>query len=169
MLYDAFVYPVNAGVNFPHPKFIVECPASATQTLLKHLKRYVLRSKVKIRDVTEEYTPWSIWGDALNHEHASTMDKVPAGLLIKKDTRLSDIGCHDPRVPGFGYRAVLPNTQGTGAWTLWIDFDFALTPKPGPNRHRGYLARRFRRALPRRVYDPAHPQWYPRGGTRYMA
>ncbi|ORZ00538.1 hypothetical protein BCR43DRAFT_511533 [Syncephalastrum racemosum] len=111
MLYDAFVYPVNVGVNFPHPKFIIECPASATQSLLKHLKRYILRSKVKIRDVTEEYTPWSVWGDALNHEHASTMDKVPAGLLVKKDTRLSDIGCHDPRVPGFGYRAVLPNTQ----------------------------------------------------------
>lgn len=28
--------------------------------LLKHLKRYVLRSKIKLRDVTEEYDTWSV-------------------------------------------------------------------------------------------------------------
>jgi folate-binding Fe-S cluster repair protein YgfZ len=28
--------------------------------LIKHLKKYVLRSKIKIRDVSEEYDSWSV-------------------------------------------------------------------------------------------------------------
>ncbi|RCI04707.1 ccr4 associated factor [Rhizopus stolonifer] len=101
MLYDTFIYPVNSGVNFPHPKFMIDCPASNTSTFMRHLKRYILRSKVKARDCSEEYQLWHVWG------HHETLD--PA--LVKKERRLSDIGCTDPRMPGFGYRAVLKKEQ----------------------------------------------------------
>ena len=98
MLYDAFIYPINDGNEFPQPKFMIECASTATTGLLKHLKRYILRSKVKVRDATEEYKLWSIWGDGLT--------------TMNMNTRLSNIGCVDPRVPGFGYRAILPTDQG---------------------------------------------------------
>lgn len=32
------------------------------------LKRYVLRSKVKLRDVSEEYDVWAAWGSATESE-----------------------------------------------------------------------------------------------------
>jgi folate-binding Fe-S cluster repair protein YgfZ len=90
-------------VNFPHPKYVIDCPASTKDIFLHHLKRYLLRSKVKIRDCSEEYKLWQVWGNAsANHLEPN---------LIKKDMRLSDIGCTDPRVPGFGYRAVLKADQ----------------------------------------------------------
>lgn len=66
---------------------------------MRHIKRYLLRSKIKVRDCSEEYQLWHMWGAALN------TDNDPA--LIKKEHRFSDIGCTDPRIPGFGYRAVL--------------------------------------------------------------
>ncbi|KAI8096655.1 uncharacterized protein BX664DRAFT_324547 [Halteromyces radiatus] len=108
-LYDVFIYPVNVGENFPHQKFILDYPSNdISGSLLRHLKRYVLRSKVKMRDVSDEYSLYHIWG----HSHKATLDMpVPVGGLIKKNTRWSDIGCIDPRVPGFGYRAVIPNNQ----------------------------------------------------------
>lgn len=131
MLYDTFIYPVNVGVNFPHPKFVIECPKSSTSTLLKHLKRYVLRSKVKIRDASEEYSLYSVWGDALVHGPGGEEKNVPTGSLVKGTKRISDIGCMDPRVPGFGYRAVLPQDKGNDNW--WrlqhIPYPFSLIVK----------------------------------------
>jgi transferase CAF17, mitochondrial len=35
---------------------------SDTMPMLSLLKKYVLRSKVKIRDVSEEYDVWAAWG-----------------------------------------------------------------------------------------------------------
>jgi hypothetical protein len=42
-------------------------------------------------------------------------EKHLAGSLIKKEGRISDIGCLDPRVPGFGYRVVSRHTEGIGS------------------------------------------------------
>lgn len=36
--------------------------ASETPPLLRVLKQYVLRAKVKIRDVSDEYDVWAAWG-----------------------------------------------------------------------------------------------------------
>ncbi|ORZ01889.1 hypothetical protein BCR42DRAFT_429821 [Absidia repens] len=113
-LYDAFVYPVNAGENFPHQKYILDFSAIEGRSLLKHLKLYLLRSKIKIRDVTNDYSLYHLWGSSPPPPpiKSATPDvPTPAGTLIKKTSRWSDIGCVDPRVPGFGYRAVIPNDQ----------------------------------------------------------
>ncbi|KAI8332125.1 hypothetical protein BC941DRAFT_474536 [Chlamydoabsidia padenii] len=117
-LYDVFIYPVNVGENFPHQKYILDYPSTTdNSSFLKHLKRYILRSKVKIKDVSDDYSLYHLWDSTHNvsptiPESSST---VPPGGLIKKKCRLSDIGCIDPRVPGFGYRAVVPNDQGVNS------------------------------------------------------
>ncbi|KAG2236202.1 hypothetical protein INT48_003821 [Thamnidium elegans] len=100
ILHDTFIYPVNVGVNFPHPKFMIDCPSNNKDLFIRHIKRYLLRSKVKVRDCSEEYQLWNVWGNALNTE-------VLDPALVKKEKRFSDIGCTDPRIAGFGYRAVL--------------------------------------------------------------
>ncbi|KAI9478554.1 MAG: hypothetical protein EXX96DRAFT_482676 [Benjaminiella poitrasii] len=102
MLYDTFIYPVNVGVNFPHPKFLIECPESTKDILVRHLKRYILRAKIKIRDCSDEYKLWQLWGPSLHR-----LDPT----LVKEKQRISDIGCHDPRIQGFGYRAVVKAEQ----------------------------------------------------------
>jgi folate-binding Fe-S cluster repair protein YgfZ len=86
--------------------------------LSQHLNRYILRSKVKVRDVTSDYSIWSIWGPGTAHIHSVTHkdvphhDKQPTGSLIKKECRVSDIGCVDPRVPYFGFRIIAKRDEG---------------------------------------------------------
>ncbi|KAG2176393.1 hypothetical protein INT43_005627 [Umbelopsis isabellina] len=117
VLYDTFIYPVNVGVNFPHSKFIIECSGGAIGPLTQHMKRYILRSKVKVKDVSSDYSIWNIWGPGTAnirsalHKEPAHHEKHLAGSLIKKEGRISDIGCLDPRVPGFGYRVVSRNTE----------------------------------------------------------
>lgn len=79
---------------------MIDCPSNNKDLFIRHIKRYLLRSKIKVRDCSEEYDLWNIWGTALNSEGLD-----PA--LVQKEKRFSDIGCTDPRVPGFGYRAIL--------------------------------------------------------------
>jgi hypothetical protein len=126
-LYDVFIYPVNVGENFPHQKYILDYPTplgSDTSTFLKHLKRYILRSKVKIKDVSNDYSLYHLWDSVQKVAPTTPEVPVPPGGLIKKSARLTNIGCVDPRVPGFGYRAVVPNDEGKEnsvlfpTWTL---------------------------------------------------
>jgi hypothetical protein len=72
-LYDAFIYPTSLPGD-PTPAYLVDYPTplaessadTETPLLAKHLKRYVLRSKVKLRDVTEEYDTWSVLNSTLD-------------------------------------------------------------------------------------------------------
>jgi len=62
VLYDAFFYahPSSKGT----PGYLIEYDARTSEAppLLPMLKRYVLRSKVKLRDVSDEYDVWAAWG-----------------------------------------------------------------------------------------------------------
>ncbi len=67
MLYDIFLFAQKDDKG--KPGYILEFdsrPSEATP-LLELLKRYVLRSKVKIRDVSEEYDLWAAWGQNQSH------------------------------------------------------------------------------------------------------
>ncbi|KAI7869804.1 uncharacterized protein EV154DRAFT_581652, partial [Mucor mucedo] len=99
MLFDTFIYPVNVGENFPHPKYMIDCPSDTKTLFMRHIKRYLLRSKIKMRDCSDEYGLWHMWGPALKGEGDPE--------LIQKGQGYTDIGCTDPRIPGFGYRAVV--------------------------------------------------------------
>ncbi|KAF4574909.1 GcvT family protein [Pleurotus pulmonarius] len=64
VIHDIFVYTsVDAAGR---PGYLIEYDASAgtpeSDSLLAMLKRHVLRSKVKLRDVTNEYDVWSVYG-----------------------------------------------------------------------------------------------------------
>jgi transferase CAF17, mitochondrial len=59
VLYDVFLYTQPSG------GFLIEYDSRQSvdsPPLLQILKRYVLRSKVKLRDVSSEYDVWAVWG-----------------------------------------------------------------------------------------------------------
>ncbi|KAJ3086827.1 ccr4 associated factor [Quaeritorhiza haematococci] len=115
VLYDAFIYPKNVGTEFPRPTFLVETDARITQDLLKHMKRYLLRTKVRITDMSNEYTVWQAWGPTTlrlwgNYVPTAIAHKLPAGGVVPKD-RFCDIGTKDPRHLDMGLRFVLGRDQ----------------------------------------------------------
>jgi len=57
VMYDVFLYSTKAGYLLE-----LDSRASEASPLLSYLKRHVLRSKVKIRNVTDEYDIWAAWG-----------------------------------------------------------------------------------------------------------
>ncbi|KAJ1957432.1 ccr4 associated factor [Dipsacomyces acuminosporus] len=110
---DAFVYPKNAGVNFPHPVFLVEVDALAKDRLLKIMGFYKLRAKITLRDATDEYSVWGVWGpgsSALVGHPETPISKVPRGSLIFKGetSAAADVWLADARAPGMGLRLLLP-------------------------------------------------------------
>ena len=62
VLHDVFVWTQETPKGTP--QYIVEYDASPSEAppLLPMLKRHVLRSKVKLRDVSEEYDVWAAFG-----------------------------------------------------------------------------------------------------------
>ncbi|KAJ2235624.1 ccr4 associated factor [Coemansia sp. RSA 485] len=114
MLADAFIYPKNAGVNFPHPVFLVEVDAHVKQRLLKTLQFYKLRAQIGIRDVSSEYGVWSVWGPgsaALVGSQGQPISHVPRGSLVFKGetSAVADVWLSDVRAPEMGLRLLLPS------------------------------------------------------------
>jgi folate-binding Fe-S cluster repair protein YgfZ len=65
VLYDVFIYAHTTPDG--KPTYLIEYDSrastdAAAPPLLSMLKRYVLRSKLKLRDVSEEYDVWAAWG-----------------------------------------------------------------------------------------------------------
>ncbi|KAJ1892158.1 ccr4 associated factor [Coemansia sp. IMI 209127] len=112
ILADAFVYPKNTGVNFPHPVFLVELEEQAKDRMLKTLTFYKLRAKVRLRDVADKYSVWSVWGPgsaALVGSGGQPLGHVPRGGLVFKGetTAAADVWLLDGRAPGMGLRLLL--------------------------------------------------------------
>ncbi|KAI8323926.1 Aminomethyltransferase folate-binding domain-containing protein, partial [Martensiomyces pterosporus] len=91
---DGFVYPRNAGVNFPHPVFLVEVDARMKERLLKIMRFYKLRARISLRDASEEYAVWGVWG--------------PGSGALGESTAAADVWLADGRAPGMGLRLILP-------------------------------------------------------------
>jgi folate-binding Fe-S cluster repair protein YgfZ len=71
VLYDVFIYTHTTPSG--SPGYLIEYDSrassqSAAGPLLPMLKRYVLRSKVKLRDVSNEYDVWAAWGSEFGIE-----------------------------------------------------------------------------------------------------
>lgn len=62
MLYDAFIYSYTSPEGKKGYLLEYDSRPSEAPPLFAMLKRYVLRSKVKLRDVTDEYDVWAAWG-----------------------------------------------------------------------------------------------------------
>lgn len=110
LLYDVFIYPLNRGLNFPHPVFLLDCALPSLPELHTHLRRYLLRSKVQIRNATDQYVLWGIWGPRA-HEFWGAPPKepedMPRGSMVFKEEKCADVGCRDPRWKGMGLRVLV--------------------------------------------------------------
>ncbi|ORX74702.1 Aminomethyltransferase folate-binding domain-containing protein, partial [Linderina pennispora] len=144
---DAFVYPRNAGVNFPHPVFLVEVDAAAKDRLLKIMRFYKLRARITIRDATDEYAAWSVWGPGSQALVGSEepIGKVPRGTLVFKGetTASGDVWMADTRAPGMGLRLLLPRDTARPA----------LPPSFEEKSSEFYSLRRILKGVPEGVSD----------------
>ena len=61
-MHDILVYPKKNARG--HDGYFIEYDSQSSEAppLLETLKRFILRSKVKVEDVSQEYDVWSIWG-----------------------------------------------------------------------------------------------------------
>ncbi|TRM68061.1 hypothetical protein BD626DRAFT_424666 [Schizophyllum amplum] len=119
VLHDAFVYTTTDPTSGAKG-FVVEYdkrPGELTTSLPGILRRYILRSKVKLRDVTEEYDVWQAWGSPQaerfwDHERRWTFAKSgavePAWDIINAwPWGTADNLLHDRRAPGMGTRLLV--------------------------------------------------------------
>ncbi|KAF4294029.1 hypothetical protein CNMCM8686_004580 [Aspergillus fumigatus] len=114
VLNDAFIYPMPKGDSETDttgdPAWLVEVDKNEVSSLLKHLKKHKLRSKLKLRALEDgERTVWSSWKDhaeprwaAYNLESESSSPFAPSSSVA---------GCIDTRAPGFGSRLVTPGEE----------------------------------------------------------
>ncbi|KAG6817431.1 hypothetical protein H0H87_008599 [Tephrocybe sp. NHM501043] len=77
------------------------------------LKRYVLRSKVKIRDVSDQYDVWAVWGNAPIPEPTRQWTWARSGVVEPKWAQSEwpwgskDESILDRRAPGMGKRLLV--------------------------------------------------------------
>ncbi|KAI9159285.1 ccr4 associated factor [Blastocladiella emersonii ATCC 22665] len=86
VLYDAFVY--RSGEE---DGFLLDVHADHAVPLHAHLRRYRLRTKVEVADVSAGYGVWAAWG-------------------------VADVGSADPRWTGLGARALVPAGEAVPEW-----------------------------------------------------
>lgn len=71
-MYDTFLYnSPTPSLSSTGPTYLIEYDPTPSEapTLMSLLKRYVLRSKVRIQDVSEEWDVWAAWGsDSEGHK-----------------------------------------------------------------------------------------------------
>lgn len=87
ILYDVFLYTKTDSLTGQR-SYLLEYdsrPSDATP-MLSLLKRYVLRSKVSIRDVSEEYDIWAAWGSSKDARWETTRqwNWTPSGVIEPK-------------------------------------------------------------------------------------
>ncbi|KAJ7700021.1 Aminomethyltransferase folate-binding domain-containing protein [Mycena rosella] len=116
VLYDVFVYTRTDPKGQVGYHIDYDSRPSEAPPLLDLLKRYILRSKVKVRDASDEYDVWGVWGTPAEEEEAerhwkwsetsgiaepiwNTADEWPWGA--------QDEVLHDRRAPGMGKRLLV--------------------------------------------------------------
>lgn len=116
VLYDLFIYPLKSEKAEESGYLIEYDPrSSAAPPLLDTLKRYILRSKVKIRDVQSEWSVWAGWGPS---NVDSTFERCwhwAASQSIESNWKGSQspwagehtLQVHDRRVDGMGLREIV--------------------------------------------------------------
>ncbi|KAI8954559.1 Aminomethyltransferase folate-binding domain-containing protein [Xylaria longipes] len=139
VLHDVFVYPVPSGSG-GEPHFMIEVDAAQLTTLLKHLKRYKLRSKIFLRAIEEdEMSVWQVWNDT-----EATPSAQDAGGLARNDGR--SVMIPDFRAPGMGYRVL---TVGADLNVQALDLPAELQPAVDRKTDEGaYRVRRYLRGVP---------------------
>lgn len=108
---DSFIYPQNQGPDFNN-SYLVEVDVRVKDSFKPHLMKYLLRSKIKLDLVDDEYQVWQVWGPSASKLWGNYVKDttLPRGLVVPRD-RFCDIGCRDPRNPHLGVRFILPKYE----------------------------------------------------------
>ncbi|KAF8450440.1 hypothetical protein L210DRAFT_3618109 [Boletus edulis BED1] len=106
VLHDVFLF------TSPSPTYLIDYDPSPSESppLLSLLKRFVLRSKVRIRDVTQEWDVWAAWGEHPPVQHTSWL--WAASGAVEPVWSASPWGTEhgvilDRRAPGMGRRLLV--------------------------------------------------------------
>ncbi|OMJ20817.1 putative transferase CAF17, mitochondrial [Smittium culicis] len=118
VLADAFVYPVNKPSLFSHSDYLIETDDRIKDQVVRLLTMHKLRSKVDIKDVTNDYNIYSIWGNSiytkiLGKPDTTMSQNLPKGSLVYKLNEImgADIWLKDNRCPSMGLRIILNSSQ----------------------------------------------------------
>ncbi|SNX85719.1 related to IBA57 - mitochondrial iron-sulfur cluster assembly factor [Melanopsichium pennsylvanicum] len=107
MLADVFIHkqqPMDDG----SPRCLLDLDSRTLPSLLSFVKKFKLRSKVRLTDVSQQYHVIQAW--------SSTSDTQLSEVLHAKLAL-------DPRCPGLGYRGVLPSSSDLGGNGSLVDGD----------------------------------------------
>ncbi|CEL57785.1 hypothetical protein RSOLAG1IB_02529 [Rhizoctonia solani AG-1 IB] len=119
VLYDVFIYPHSSDGR---PGYLVDYDSRSSEAtpILSLLKRHVLRSKVRVRDVSDEWKVWGIWDSAPQGNSFPIVREWRAGrsgamepLYAENEHRLGaeysqdTIGARDLRAPDMGDRLLV--------------------------------------------------------------
>lgn len=99
VVHEAFVYPFSPGRAVPDHGdggFLVEADAAQVAGLARYIKRYKLRAKVDVRDLSDgPVTVWQAWDDAAPLDPAAGESQI-----VLKDPRAPDMGFRILRLDG---------------------------------------------------------------------
>ncbi|PGH19415.1 hypothetical protein AJ80_03915 [Polytolypa hystricis UAMH7299] len=103
VLNDVFIYPSSApeaGAGSTDPAYLIEVDKAEVTSLMKHLRKHKLRSKLSYRAVDEgELAVWAVWDEA----DKTRWTEIAAEISGKNK---GPIACVDGRAPGFGARVI---------------------------------------------------------------
>jgi folate-binding protein YgfZ len=102
ILFDAFVARVECETG--KDTFLLDCPHGVAGQLEKYLKRYRLRSKVKIADVSDDYQVWSVLSN----------EQVDASSIRPQVEDGMGACFEDPRHNAMGLRILAPRESDVG-------------------------------------------------------
>ena len=94
----------QAEVNASIPSYLIEHHSTATADLTAHLKRFILRSKVKLADATSSFTTFAAW---------SRPQSAQPSIIDASSSHPSRFA--DPRASILGTRLLLSTVDGVDA------------------------------------------------------
>ncbi|KAF1991303.1 Aminomethyltransferase folate-binding domain-containing protein [Aulographum hederae CBS 113979] len=137
VLWDAFVYPVGwsrewkewEGNQPEDAGYLIEVDSEELGSVMKHLKRHKLRSKVKIKPVEEgDWHVWSAWKEDVRSgqsgEDISGISRASEPLDDPPPSSTDPVILPDPRLSGFGDRLILlSKTSSPGSLSKYANID----------------------------------------------
>lgn len=142
VLYDLIVYHIKKDGEMPY--FLIECEQAVVPEFIGLLKKYKIRKKVDLVDVSEEFQVVAVFPE--NYTEALKV----CNTSLSTDRRPTVLSCNrDPRLPSFGCRLVLPaDMEGSSA----------IVNSEGVSDVNTYHVRRYMLGLPEGTLDlpPGH-------------
>ncbi|PFH60662.1 hypothetical protein XA68_10574 [Ophiocordyceps unilateralis] len=100
VLHDAFIYPTSRQFHttFSADGYLVEADAAHIAGLARYVRRYKLRARVDVRDLSpDEASVWHAWDD---------VGEGVSGLAAAMPSDHGSLVLPDPRAPGLGCRII---------------------------------------------------------------